>query len=223
VSLVNQLTDWRLDMTAHGIRCVAFTPDSNQFVTGHEDGVVRIWDSDTGGLVASLRGATEAILSIDVTSDDSANRRVAAGSKEGSIVVWDLASGDEMARVTASDSSVSCLRWSPQGDRLAIGLGDFSNREQSQLLIWSPSSNEVHEPVQLEEPIAALTWLSDEDRLLLADWNGKARLYQFDFGLLDETVSLGANGKQIAEAAHWSADCPLAISQRMAPSAIQAE
>jgi beta-lactamase regulating signal transducer with metallopeptidase domain len=223
VSLVNQLTDWRLDMTAHGIRCVAFMPDSQQFVTGHEDGIVRVWDSDTGGLVTSLRGANGSVLSIDVASDASANRRVAAGSKEGSIIVWDLASGDELARMTVSDSSVSCLRWSPQGDRLAIGLGDFSNREQSQLLIWSPMTNEVHEQLPLEKGVAALTWLSNEDRLLLADWNGKARLYQLDFGLLDETVSLGANGKQIAEAAHWSADCSLANTEGTVPRAIQAE
>jgi hypothetical protein len=223
VSLVNQLTDWRLDMTAHGIRCVVFTPDSSQFVTGHQDGVVRVWDSDTGGLVTSLRGATGPVLSIDVSSDASASRRVAAGSKDGSIIVCDLASGDVLARMTVSDSSVSCLRWSSQGDRLAIGLGDFSKREHSQLLVWSPASNEVHEQLPLDEPVAALTWLSDGDRLLLADWNGKARLYQFDFGLLSETVSLGTNGKQIAEAAHWSADCPLAITERIVPSAAQAE
>jgi bla regulator protein BlaR1 len=210
VSLVNQLTDWRLDMSSHGIRCVAFTADSNQFFTGHEDGVVRVWDSETGGLVMSLKGSTGPILSIAVGPGDSATRRVAAGSRDGNVIVWDSASGEEVARAAPVNSSVSCVRWSPQGDRLAVALGDFSKREPSELVIWSPFTNQAPEETPLEEPVAALAWSAGDNRLFLTDWNGVARRYQVASGLFSEAVSLGPTGKQIAEAAHWSADCPLA-------------
>ena len=210
VTLVNQATNWRLDMSAHGILCVVFTPDSRHFLSGHDDGLVRAWDSETGGLASTFKGSSSAVWSLDVTPSDSANCLIAAGAKDGSIVVWDFTSEDEVARFAPLDSSVSCLRWSPQGDRLAISFGDFSNREDSALMIWSPLSNKLLTQISLDKPLAALAWLSGDDRLLVADWNGEARLWQSDLDILGPPVSLGTSGKLLAEAANWSADCPLA-------------
>jgi bla regulator protein blaR1 len=222
VTLINQATNWRLDMSAHGILCVAFTPDSRHFLTGHYDGLVRAWHSDTGGLVGTLKGSNGAVWSLDITAGDSANCLVAAGAKDGSILVWDFTSGDEVARCAPLDSSVSCLRWSPQGDRLAVSFGDFSNRENSILMIWSPLSNEVLAQISLEKPVAALAWLSNED-LFVADWNGAARLWQSDRESLGPPVSLGASGKSLAEAANWSAECPLVPAAIADPLAIRVD
>jgi hypothetical protein len=104
---------------------------------------------------------------------------------------------------------VSCLRWSPEGDRLAVSFGDFSNREGSGLVIWSPLSDQVLAQISLDQPAAALAWLPDNDRLLVANWNGAAWLWQADLEAQGSPVSLGAGGKLLAEAANWSADCPL--------------
>src|SRR6185369_4485793 len=118
VTLVNQATDWSLDMSTHGILCVAFTPDSRMFITGHEDSHVRIWDSETGGLTATLRGCTDAVWSVAVCQVGNGSHRVAAGARDGSVVVWDAGTGEEIAKLTAADVAVSCLRWSEQGDKL---------------------------------------------------------------------------------------------------------
>jgi WD40 repeat protein len=210
VTLVNQATNWRLDMSAHGILCVAFTPDSRLFVTGHEDGLVRVWDSETGGLASTLKGSTGPVWSVAVTAGEPEDCRVAAGSKDGGIVVWNVASGEELTRFAPSNSSVSCVRWSPQGNRLAVSFGDFSNREDSGLLIWSPLTNEVVARTSLDQPAAALAWLPDGRHLLVAEWNGAARHWQSDLETPGTPVSLGASGKLLAEAANWSADCLLA-------------
>ena len=209
VTLVNQAIDWRLDMSTHGILCVAFTPDSRDFITGHEDGLVRVWDSETGGLVTTLRGCSDAVWSISISPGRTDEYLVAGGAKDGSVVVWDLESGEEMARLAGSASSVSCLRWSSRGDKLAISFGDFSNRDQDSLLIWSPLDNLTLSQSTLDRPVGALAWLDDDTRLRVADWSGETQIWEASGSSLQKGELLGQSDKQAVEAAHWSADCPL--------------
>jgi dipeptidyl aminopeptidase/acylaminoacyl peptidase len=193
---------FRLDLSAHQIRCLSFAPDSRLFATGHPDALVRLWDSETGGLETSLSGSQATITSIHVSLD---GRHVAAGAKDGSVLVWDIASGDVAAQLPLHGAAVSCVRWSPRGDRLAITLGDFLDQEGSILLIWSPTENIVVREQPLENPAGALAWLGD-DALLMADWSGQALLWSTRSG-----KSLGAwqVEKDQVSAAAWSADCPL--------------
>jgi WD40 repeat protein len=160
---------------------------------------------------------------VAVAPGESAGGRVAAGSSDGSIVVWTLATGEELARFAPSDSSVSCLRWSPEGDRLAVSFGDFSNRESSGLVIWSPLSDRVLAQASLDQPAAALAWLLDGDRLLVANWNGAAWLWQADLEAQGSPISLGTGGKLLTEAANWSADCPLSPALASGDVAIRVE
>jgi WD40 repeat protein len=202
-------------MSTHGILCVAFTPDSRLFVSGHADGLVRVWDSETGGLAATLRGCSDAVWSVAVAPGQSGEYQVAAGGKDGSVLVWDLGSREQVSWLPPSESSVSCLRWSPQGDKLAISFGDFSDRDQDALLIWSPRDNALLAHLALDRPAAALAWLGDEGRLVIADWSGNAQTCQGPDGSHQYSISLGPGGKQIVEAAHWSADCSL-VAARLA-------
>jgi bla regulator protein blaR1 len=215
VTLVNRALDWRLDMSTHGILCVAFTPDSRLFVTGHEDGLVRVWDSETGGLAATLRGCSDAVWSVSVAPGQSGEFQVAAGGKDGSVLVWDLGSHEQVAWLPPAESSVSCLRWSPRGDKLAISFGDFSARDQDSLQIWSPRDNALLARLALDRPAAALVWLEVDERLVVADWSGNTQIWQVSDASPQCGISLGPGGKQIVEAAHWSADCPL-VDARLA-------
>jgi WD40 repeat protein len=196
-------------MTDHRIHCAAFTPDSRLFVTGHEDSQVRVWDSETGGLVSVLKGNTSAVWSLDVAVKSGGGYLVAAGSRDGSVMIWNLASGDELTHLPPSGVSVSCVRWSHDGHQLAISYGDFSDDGAAALLIWSPQNNLFLRQVALPRPVAALAWLPGDESILTADWAGEALLWRFDEESSAQQVSLGVAAKQISEAAHWSADCPL--------------
>src|SRR5207237_281064 len=97
VTLVNESSGFRLNMTDHRILCASFTPDGRSFVTGHGDSQVRVWDSQTGGLVGTLKGNTAAVWSVDAIARASGGYWVAAGAQDGSVLVWDMASGEELA------------------------------------------------------------------------------------------------------------------------------
>lgn len=193
----------RLNMSAHQIRCLSFSPDSRTFATGHSDALVRLWDSETGGLESSLQGSQAGITSVHISPDGT---RVAAGAKDGSAIVWNLASGDVVAALPPRDVPVSCLRWSKDGQRLAIALGDFLDRDHSLLLIWSPELSAIVTEQPLAEPAGALDWLGADQTLLIAAWSGQAIVWSVGAGEPRDTWQVG---KDDVSAAAWSADCPL--------------
>ncbi len=202
-TLVHVESGWRLDLSAHRIACASFSPDSRTLATGHDDSVVRIWDCETGGMLSSLKGSEAPIVSVAYAPD---GKRVAAGAADGGVRVWDPLAGDEIARLPGRSAPVSCLRFSPRGDRLAVALGRWSDDEIASLLIYSPGDRLMPEPQPLAEPVGALEWLSSDDSLVLAGWDGRARVWN-----LSAATPLGwfSIDKNLVSAAAWSPDCPL--------------
>jgi beta-lactamase regulating signal transducer with metallopeptidase domain len=209
VTLASQTSDFRLNMANHQVLCAAFAPDSRSFITGHADSQVRVWDSQTGGQTLALKGSSAAIWSISVTANETGGLWVAAGAQDGSVLIWDLVSGDEVARLSPSVAAVSCLRWSHGGDQLAISFGDFSDHDHAALFVWSPHSNAASFEAMLDKPVAALAWLPGDKDLVTADWAGEAQVWRLEDDSPPYRISLGTNAKQVVEAAHWSPDCPL--------------
>ncbi len=223
VTLVHETSSFRLSMIDHRIHCAAFTPDSRLFVTGHDDSQVRVWDSETGGLVSALKGNTSAVWSLDVTVNPGGGYLLASGAQDGRVMVWNLASGEEVARLDPVGISVSCVRWSHGGNQLAISYGDFSDDDAAALVVWSPREDTILRQVVLPRPIAALAWLSGDENIFTADWAGEALLWRLADEPSAQQISLGIAGKQIAEAAHWSANCPLIPSWLMSQSIFGAD
>lgn len=195
---------FRVDLSSHQIRCVSFAPDSSTFATGHPDALVRLWESESGGLKMSLQGSQAAITSVHVSPDGS---QVAAGAADGSVLVWEIASGDVVAQLPPGEAAVSCLRWSQRGDRLAVTLGSFVDHANSSLLVWSPEENAIVREQRLERPAGALDWLGEDRTLVIADWSGRAIFWDIDVG---EASGQWRVDKTLVSAAAWSPDCPLA-------------
>jgi hypothetical protein len=200
----------RLDLSSHRIRAASFSPDSRRFVTAQDDdNRVRLWDSNTGELLKRLLGSEAAVKSVAFAPD---GRRVAAGAEDGSVLIWDVgAAGEtdappqELARFPRGDAPVSCLRWSRQGDRLAISLGDWSNPDSSSLVIWQPAAGIVGKELPLDQSTAAVDWLSD-DELIVANWDGDAKV-------IDLTTVTNVESQTIPRETIWAAvfspDCTL--------------
>jgi WD40 repeat protein len=72
-----------------------------------------------------LRGHTDLVYGVAFHPDGT---RLATAGRDQAILLWDLARGEEVARLPGHTSYVWSLAFSPDGATLASGSGDFTVR-----------------------------------------------------------------------------------------------
>jgi hypothetical protein len=108
-------------------QAVAFSPDLRQLAAAWGSSV-RIWDATANPELVACRGHTGGINCIAFTRDD---QRLASCSEDGTVRIWDTASGLQMAsfgeRIVEADdhvTSVESLAFGPDEKWLAAAQGD---------------------------------------------------------------------------------------------------
>ena len=107
----------------HGLKAIAFAPDSQSFATADADGVVRIWEVGRWEEKCSFPEQTMQTLSIAYSADGS-TLAVGCGTHimaPGVVQFWDIASGKKKASVPAPKGLVRFLRFVPGQPFLVVG------------------------------------------------------------------------------------------------------
>jgi hypothetical protein len=88
------------------------------------DRTVRLWELDSGAC-RILSGHTDEVFAAAFHPDGT---RLATAGRDRAVWLWDLATGQEVARLPGHTSYVWSLAFSPDGATLASGSGDFTVR-----------------------------------------------------------------------------------------------
>jgi beta-lactamase regulating signal transducer with metallopeptidase domain len=196
-------------------KCISFSPDSNTFAAGHDDGEVWLYDSHTGVVSERLRRDGAPIRTVAYSPD---GKQLAAGTSTGSVVVWDLRTGVSSELVPSGNLPAICIRWSQDGRRLAISLGDdIAAPNDSTLVIYSTEQGGIQGRFALTTAAAAVVWLADDREILIADYLGQATIRQVSSGWVRRPLQLTQTS---VSAEQWSADCPALeeeLQERLAP------
>jgi WD40 repeat protein len=101
------------------VRDVAISPDGSLIATAGADRTVKIWQSRTGGLLATLTGHTAPIRVLAFSRD---GRRLASGGEDQLVIAWEVGSWRKAAELTGHRSAVEALAFTHAGELLSGGL-----------------------------------------------------------------------------------------------------
>jgi WD40 repeat protein len=184
VSITGDAEITNLPAVANAYGAVDFTSDGRQLVATSSAGSVTAWDIQRRTRVRTL-GATGSppaptlggppeqslasgadVFSLDLSPDD---RLVAAARLDGTVRVWDLATGRDAFTVdpgpTLPGAPFMDVAWSPDGDLLAIAANDGIT---GRVTILDRAGREAIEPLQQEHGIAvgSVAFSPDGERLI---------------------------------------------------------
>jgi WD40 repeat protein len=129
---------WSLRENRHhghaGVMSIAISPDRRRIVCGSYDGMIQVWDIETGEALGDpLRGHSEAVRCLAISSN---GKRIVSGSNDHTIRVWDLETGMALGSPLRGHTTyVLSIAISPDGQRI-VSSGDRT------ILVWDAQTGE---------------------------------------------------------------------------------
>jgi WD40 repeat protein/class 3 adenylate cyclase len=152
---------------------LTFSNDGTTLTTASQDGTVRIWDLGiigedlalpTGGISDTLVGEANPAYSPD-------GKLIAVGLRNGTIPVWDAASGMKRMTLRGHEGSVHKIAFSPDGTKLVSASNDWTAK------IWDVQTGS-----------SLLTLIGHDERVSSVAWSPDGKLVAT--GGLDSTVKV---------------------------------
>ncbi|OAX38453.1 WD40 repeat-like protein [Rhizopogon vinicolor AM-OR11-026] len=163
---------------------VAHLPGRRQIITCSEDGLLRLWDTESGAQIGDDwrdEGEKAGVIAIALSPN---GETVASGGRDGKVTLWDVEKRKVIAKWTGSDDLVESVCWSGDGERILSGFSDGTVR------VWNVErGNTLLSKIEHEATIWSLAWTSDQKKLIAGSGNGSITI--LDTTTRKQTAILG--------------------------------
>ncbi|MEV7326787.1 hypothetical protein AB0N27_01515, partial [Micromonospora sp. NPDC093244] len=151
-------------------------------VSGSSDRTVRVWDADTGSLLAELTGHGGGVSAVAAWPGPDGQQRIVSGSSDGTVRIWDPDTGTQLAVLSAHTAEVSSLVVlpGPNGRHRVVSAGDETVR------VWDPdNTTELVELTGHTNEVTALAVLPSPDgrHRLVSAGDETVRVWDPDTGI----------------------------------------
>ncbi|HEV2987632.1 MAG TPA: hypothetical protein VG759_04275 [Candidatus Angelobacter sp.] len=180
-----------LKRPSDNVRIAGFSPDSQRVFTisfcpkndiSCLEQPVRVWDTSSGRLLATLRGPTKnAASAVNVVSAlfSPDGQRILTANRDKTARVWDASSGQLLRTLQGHSEALTGAMYSPDGQRILTASWDKTAR------VWDASSGQLPRILQgHSEVVTSAVFSADGRRILTASWDKTARVWDASSGQL---------------------------------------
>ena len=154
------------------VRTAEFSEDSKLIVTASNDGVCRLWKSESGELVKELECGVKGMTGASLNSDGS---KAITSFNDGAVMIWDMATGKELTRLKGHSVSVTYACFSPDGQYALTSSKDKTVR------LWNVSTGKCIDTIVVhKEDVNCAVFSSDGKQVITASDDGSSVVYDIN-------------------------------------------
>ena len=184
------------------LQLATFSPDGRRLATTSHDGVVRLWDAQSGREAAPLEGHGPKVAQIQFSSDGSF---LASASVDGTVRLWDASSG-AATTVFETEADLRDALFSPDGKLLLAMSNDNTAR------LWKTDGTEIRGLPGPEIRISAESFSPDGRLIAIGSFGGAAQIWSIEKGRF--TVTMKGHVGSVADVAFSNDGGSLATATR---------
>jgi WD40 repeat protein len=160
--------DWQDD--GAGVYSIALSPNGKTVASGsgNGNGKVKLWDVETGKVVATWTGHTKGVISVCWSA---VGDQVVSGSEDGTLRVWNVKTGKTILDIKTGHVYVWAVKYSPNNTQIATG-----GFNESVAKIWDAKTGELIATLEHNGIVFSLAWTSDGKKLITAS-HGPLRIF----------------------------------------------
>lgn len=104
---------------------VVFTPDGSRMITVGLDGIVKIWEANTGREMLAFKAHQSLIWGLAISPD---GQTLATAAADKTAKLWDVATGEQRLSLAGHTGPLISVEFSPDGRRLVTASFDGTVR-----------------------------------------------------------------------------------------------
>ena len=191
-------TGRELDLSAIDVQAISFAQETHEMVTVGTDGILRLWDAQACQLAFHWVIPGGSPKSVDISTDGS---WIVTGSRDGIVRIWNRTSDQPVREFPRELGPVNCVRFSPDGEMLAVATGDWLTPETGRIALVQFHSGTERVSMNWNSPAAAVAFRPDGESLISGDRQGRVARWSVANG---ELLGFSEGHQDLMAAAEFS-------------------
>ncbi|GAB6019056.1 U3 snoRNP protein [Chamberlinius hualienensis] len=155
----------------NNMRCLCFSPDGQNLVTGGDDGKVKVWTINNGFCFVTFREHKSTVTGVAYIEN---GKVIVSSSFDGTVRCFDLKRYRNFLTFTSPHpTQFSCLAVDSSGEIICAG-----GRDVFEIFVWSKQTGRLLEILSGHEaPVSSLSFSKNDSILLSGSWDKTIRLW----------------------------------------------